>query len=376
METHHTVPAYVLRLPLGKTQKLSFELVFKGIDKPTQELFSRISNVREEMKAVIDSESSQGSIGAIEKYMPALFGLMNAAESLPPEFSKYLRIIWTTPICIRNQTNSFVYSSFRWDVVMTLLEYGILFRNQAHEMLQSANVQSADFDEKSKTMANLLCKAAGIFEHISQNELSQWKVKPDVALPEVMDETFLALSAICIAEAQEITVKKGLAKGTSGAVLAKLCVDIHQKYEHALSLLRGMSAAEQVSKELMTFVSVSTVLWKAVALRLMAEDSCNKGSYGLAVAYTKAAAELLIDRKDKEFQHLETLFAFYNEEKNLVRKLLNQYSSDNDTVYYELVPPHVDMPEAKCLMKVIPFQPPQALYVPIGQQKGSDCVIS
>lgn len=45
---------------------------------------------------------------------------------------------------------------------------------------------------------------------------------------------------ICIAEAQEITVKKGLLKGTSGAAIAKLTMDISQKFEHAYNLVKGV----------------------------------------------------------------------------------------------------------------------------------------
>lgn len=75
-------------------------------------------------------------------------------------------------------------------------------------MLLGANTQLSEFDEKSKMIANHLCRAAGVFEHIRYNiffntevifyireqQLSQWKVKPDVPLPEAMDETYIALS--------------------------------------------------------------------------------------------------------------------------------------------------------------------------------------
>lgn len=45
---------------------------------------------------------------------------------------------------------------------------------------------------------------------------------------------------VCIAEAEEITIKKGLIKGTSLGALSKLAVDVYQKYEHALGLLKSV----------------------------------------------------------------------------------------------------------------------------------------
>lgn len=51
-----------------------------------------------------------------------------------------------------------------------------------------------DFDEKTKTAANYLTKAAGIFNYIHETELSKWSVKPQVFMAEAKDETFVALA--------------------------------------------------------------------------------------------------------------------------------------------------------------------------------------
>lgn len=369
---YSTIPAYILKLPIPKTQKLSFELVFKGLDKNTLETFQNISAIREDARLTLDSEVVQGSINAIDKYMPHFLGLMEASESLPAEFAKNLRIIWNTPICIRNMNSSFVYAGFRFEVVMCLLSYGILHRNLARDMLQSTSFDSTDFDEKSKVIASLLTKAAGIFEHISQSELSKWKPKPDTPLPEAMDETYLALSNLCIAEAQEITVKKGLLKGTSGAALSKLCTDIYQRYEHSYSILKGMSGNEQVNLTLLNYLTINGILWKAISYRLLAVDNYNKGNYGAAVAYAEKAASFLTDRKDKD---LDGFINQYNAEKETIRMLAKKYREENDTIYFESIPSQVEPPEAKCLMKVTPFVPPHTHHIQIVQQKGADCVI-
>lgn len=47
------------------------------------------------------------------------------------------------------------------------MSYAVLHRNMAHIQLTGTNVNSDEFDEKSKVIANYLCKASGIFEYIS-----------------------------------------------------------------------------------------------------------------------------------------------------------------------------------------------------------------
>ena len=51
----------------------------------------------------------------------------------------------------------------------------------------------SDFDDKSKQVANLLCKAAGIFEFL-RGEAGKWLVKPDPLFTELKDDTLVALA--------------------------------------------------------------------------------------------------------------------------------------------------------------------------------------
>lgn len=55
--------------------------------------------------------------------------------------------------------------------------------------------------------------------------------------------------------------------------------------------------------------------------------------------------------------------------------LSEKYTSENDTIYYELVANDAPLPEAKCLMKSVPFEPPQKQEIIIIQTKGSDCTL-
>lgn len=55
--------------------------------------------------------------------------------------------------------------------------------------------------------------------------------------------------------------------------------------------------------------------------------------------------------------------------------LSEKYTNENDTIYYELVPNDAPLPEAKCLMKSVVFEPPQKQQITIIQTKGSDCIL-
>jgi len=290
------------------------------------------------MRVVLETESISGIMSSSERYMPGFFGLMKAAEALPPEFSKFLRISWTTPIGLRYTTTQFVTNSFRWEVVMCMLTYGIVHRNQAHEILKGINFQELDFDEKLKPVTALLTKAAGVFEHIYQEQLSNWKIRPESIIPELNDELYLALSNICIAEAQEIAIKKGILKGTSAGAIAKLCIDVHQKFEHAASLLKGMKSCPvtEILPPFMNYININCKVWKAFSYRLVAQDLYSKGEYGAAVANIHAAASFATEEKKDPL--LEQVLNGYYNERILIQELLQKYTNENDTIYFDKVP--------------------------------------
>jgi hypothetical protein len=87
--------------------------------------------------------------------------------------------IWSTTVAFKYSSNPMVNPSFHWELVMVrafqfqlltlqvLMSYAVLHRNMAHIQLVTTNVNSDEFDEKSKSIANYLCKAAGIFDYIS-----------------------------------------------------------------------------------------------------------------------------------------------------------------------------------------------------------------
>lgn len=368
-----SVPFWIFKIPTPKTQVAKFEEIFKQADQNTKEIFKRISSVRDELKRANDIETSYyASIQAAENYLPHLFGLMLSSETLPPEFSKWLQLLWTTPLTIRYSLSPFVYSSLHWEIVMVLFTYAISLRNLASDTM-AAVTDLSEFDEKSKTATNLLTKAAGILTHIHERELAQWKIKPDTYLAEAKDEIYLVLSTICLCETQELTIKKGIMKGTSTALLSKLCMDVSQKYEYCASMLKEKSS--EILPPLINYIEFNIALWKAEAYRLVGSENSSQGHYGSAVAYLQLAVDSFIDRKDPT---LELFLVQYNTEKKQIQFLLEKYRKENDDIYYEKVPKGNELPpiEAKSLpTKATPYAPPAPYKITIMTSKDTGCTI-
>lgn len=96
-------------------------------------------------------------------------------------------------------------------------------------------------------------------------------------------------------------------------------------------------------------------------------------NYGIAVQYINAAANLVEDKRDAT---IENFLNVYNSEKQLIRQLQQKFTNENDSIYYEIVPKEaVQYPEAKCLMKTVAYNPPEAFPVQINLKKGSDCCV-
>lgn len=226
--------------------------------------------------------------------------------------------------------------------------------------------------KKTKVAANLLTKAASILNHIHDKQLSKWAVKPDIYLAEAKDETFMALSSVCVAEAQELSIKKALLKSMSNSTVSKLCMDVSQKYEYAFSVLKDK--ATEILPPYLNYLDLNTYLWKAQSYRFLAEDENSQGHIGKAIALLKVGYESLVEKRDIG---LEQFLTYYNSEKQSIKKQLDNLTNENDSIYYEKVPSQTELPliEPKCIMKVSVFEPSSPQSVPITFVKSSDCCI-
>lgn len=143
-----TPPRNIVRIHPPITTVLQFESTFT-VDEDTQKEFKKISEVREKALLAASRNYTATSISAISEYLPLLIGLvfdfsdtglnlsiqttsisctylltrqMNAAETLPPDFSRYLRISWNSTLSPGFYRDN-LYSHYNWyfEVINILL---------------------------------------------------------------------------------------------------------------------------------------------------------------------------------------------------------------------------------------------------------------
>lgn len=101
--------------------------------------------------------------------------------------------------------------------------------------------------------------------------------------------------------------------------------------------------------------------------------------YGRAVGYAqKAVAEVPQAPKRPPDASLQSFLVTYGNEREELIKLAKNYAQDNDSIYYEAVPPESELTlpsEARSLIKVVPLTPPTPVSVELKFVKSSECLL-
>jgi hypothetical protein len=115
----------------------------------------------------------------------------------------------------------------------------MLHRRQAVQRLES--VTDETFNTAYVEITKLLGQAAGIFQFASEHVSSRFFVNAaDLPVPEIFAETFGMLASMCIAEQQELIVKRAVQKKSSLSVVAKLCAAAAVQYDSCLRMFRSV----------------------------------------------------------------------------------------------------------------------------------------
>jgi len=369
-------PVFIFRIEPPKTQKLHYEDSFSSMEKESADELGKVSSERDNVVLALENSSAESVIKAIERYIPSLFGLIIAIEPLPKEATKSLRVSWTTPIGLKYNSSAYSNGSLRYEWIMLLLTLGVTYRNAAFELHQTTS--ESNFEENSKVVADYLKKSASLFDMVKE-QWTEFYPKPDTSFPEVLEQTYVALSLMSLAEAQQLAIRKAV-KGTSGGTIAKLCADIALKLEQADSIFKPMFTSNQIAiTALAGYLSLSGCLFRALALKYMGIEVEKAGQYGLSVGYLAAAVAAIPEEKMK-VKNMVALEGFIKEvkrERDEIVQMHKKFASDNDTIYLDKVPDinSIPFPEAKSLMKpvVVAFPPPRTFTLTVKQ--GYQCIL-
>ncbi|PWN46252.1 hypothetical protein IE81DRAFT_319132 [Ceraceosorus guamensis] len=227
-------------------------------------------NDGDEREAKVTDKDWFRIVKAVDEYLPHLFGIFNCVQTddlllrHEPQFS------WRTTL----SSSSFMRDAPRvtlpglhYELCSVLLLSGTALSNLAASYVASLGDYERDRlltteqrkakDERLRIAADLLCKAAGIFEYLGEDLIPQWETvagKIDGRPPDVTREVTLAMSKLAMADAESLAVRKLLSPflstsldtitpgpplpktHPSASLLAKLNLNVCQRYEQARSL--------------------------------------------------------------------------------------------------------------------------------------------
>jgi BRO1-like domain len=269
---------------------------------------------------------------------------------------------------------------------MTLLSYALLERNAACVLLHECN-ESGRFEEKCGTVVQRLCAAAGLLAHIECTHVHEWIA--DESVPERMSGTYQALALLCLAEAQQVCVRRAALRHMSPSLLAKLCADVHSRLTSAGLLLQAVATDmhESFTPALLAYVRVNAARFRTLAYLYRAEEAIADCAHGRAIALLQLASAVPCAPASGGGgggggggASLSAVVGARTRELQRVRTLLERTRADNDSVYFRAVPAkdhaEVAFPVGHSLVQATEFQPPTSTPITIDvEDRGYSCAL-
>jgi hypothetical protein len=218
------------------------------------------------------------------------------------------------------------FKGLSFELLFTLLTYGEALYNDAVSQTDDAHA------------ADLLCRAAGILDYISNQVCSSIIER---SCPETYPALTAALSKIAMATAQ-LRILTSLQGKTSNAMLCRIAVGAGDLASSAIGLL----SAHPTKKVLPTDLTMHCVKLKSAALSqayvCLSLDAQKRGQIGLAVGCVTLASKL-------DSTNRETL------------TLLEEQKKENDQVTFQPVPDEAEvqrqLPSGRDFCKIKPYLP-------------------
>eukprot|EP01122_Echinamoeba_exundans_P006527 TRINITY_DN1857_c0_g1_i1.p1 TRINITY_DN1857_c0_g1~~TRINITY_DN1857_c0_g1_i1.p1 ORF type:complete len:311 (+),score=30.28 TRINITY_DN1857_c0_g1_i1:371-1303(+) len=310
---------------------------------------------------------------------------MDSTDKLPPDFLRSLDISWTSFLCVKDGRKQ-SHGSWMFEVVFVLNCYGLLHRKMAIERMTMMTTE--DFNTKYVDVVKLLSQAAGVFQYISESCMSKFFVNPkDLPIPETLSETYMLLSNLCLAECQELVIRRSIASNNKTTVVAKLCAGAATQYETCLKMVKAIR--DQTTHPRLPLLETwwedylgwKKGLFEAEALKYMALHHQDTATPGIAIAYMQLAMRSIahcINNGKSANENITEFWTQIAEERNRMTTLWQSIVHDNDTVYHETVKPEEVHPiEPRILAKAQAFEPPQASEIKVVRKESSFlCIIS
>ncbi|CAG0921465.1 unnamed protein product [Notodromas monacha] len=235
----------------------------------------------------------------------------------------------------------------------------VLF-NMAALQSQIASVQNFDHDESLKLAAKLFQQnrvksfgfSSGVLGHLKGIVLSCVNQEPT---PDLNPETLHALSALMLAQAQEVFVVKAIRDKMKDATVAKLSAQCSELYTEASRLMSAERLKQLWDREWLPIVNGKQEAYKAIAEFFQASVCEANKRVGERISRLQHAADVMKTAASKS----GTFFpAFLSEYTGRIQHALEATKKENDFIFHDRVPDIRNCePIAKvALAKSLPYQ--------------------
>lgn len=204
----------------------------------------------------------------------------------------------------------------------------VLF-NVAAVCSEVAGTQALDTEEGLKTAAKLYQLAAGAFAYIRDNSLTA--TRNDCTF-DLYPETLSVLSAVMLAQAQEIFYMKSIKDKMRDFIVSKLAAQCSDYYADAMKAIQN-DQLKEIQKTWLPILAGKQALYHAMSEYHKAEHDNNEKNIGECLARLTKSVELLKiadQRGGRDFSVKPQL--------NNVSNSLEKAKKENDYVYHERVP--------------------------------------
>ncbi|XP_076765982.1 programmed cell death 6-interacting protein-like protein AliX [Xylocopa sonorina] len=322
--------AELISVPLKKPSDVD---VVKPLSNVIKSTYSNANNQKDYTEAIIDFSKLRNNAlwRAFEKYESSLeviysyYDQLCALEGKIPAHELQIPFKWKDAFdrTIFGGKLSLTISTLAYEKVCVLFNIAAL-------QSSVAATQSLESDEGLKLAAKLFQQSAGIFNYLKANVMMAIQQEPT---PDISPETLGALSALMLAQAQEIFVHKAIHDAMKDGVVARLASQAEELYADALKLFQKEIFRAFWDKEWVPLIAGKQAGYRAMTEFYQSLVCKNNKTIGEEIARLEHAVELF-----KSAQQRSNKPHLFQDYANRAQRNLAEVKKDNDFIYHERIP--------------------------------------
>ncbi|CAL7934173.1 unnamed protein product [Xylocopa violacea] len=322
--------AELIAVPLKKPSDVD---VIKPLSNVIKSTYSNANNQKDYTEAIVDFSKLRNNAlwRAFEKYESSLeviysyYDQLCALEGKIPAHELQIPFKWKDAFdrTIFGGKLSLTISTLAYEKVCVLFNIAAL-------QSSVAATQSLESDEGLKLAAKLFQQSAGIFNYLKANVMMAIQQEPT---PDISPETLGALSALMLAQAQEIFVHKAIHDAMKDGVVARLASQAEELYADALKLFQKEIFRAFWDKEWVPLIAGKQAGYRAMTEFYQSLVCKNNKKIGEEIARLEHAVELF-----KSAQQRSNKPHLFQDYANRAQRNLAEVKKDNDFIYHERIP--------------------------------------